>query len=334
MLQRRIVHMLDDTAMGGVTRALENFADPRLQVLGDHEVVDIRNGLPKASGPDDIAVIHFTANWRKLPTLANIRFRSRFSQIILIEHTYTEGFERACVLNPARFRAMLRQTYRLADRVVAVSHDQARWICEARLAHRSKVEVIGQARNVDTLKQMPTVCRSDGPLRIGAFGRFHEQKGFDLLIRAMERVSPGTAQLQLAGDGPQRAALEDAASGFDHIVITDPFACPREFLQSVDVVAIPSRWEAFGLVGAEARAAGRPIIAADVDGLRQQISDHSYAHRVSDIYDLQRAIEHAAADPFIHSRGVRARAHVSTEYDQMIEGWAGLLCEEAQALSA
>ena len=132
MLQRRIVHMLDDTAMGGVTRALENFADPRLQVLGDHEVVDIRNGLPKASGPDDIAVIHFTANWRKLPTLANIRFRSRFSQIILIEHTYTEGFERACVLNPARFRAMLRQTYRLADRVVAVSHDQARWICEAR----------------------------------------------------------------------------------------------------------------------------------------------------------------------------------------------------------
>ena len=196
------------------------------------------------------------------------------------------------------------------------------------------MEVIGQARNVDTLKQMPTVCRSDGPLRIGAFGRFHEQKGFDLLIRAMERVSPGTAQLQLAGDGPQRAALEDAASGFDHIVITDPFACPREFLQSVDVVAIPSRWEAFGLVGAEARAAGRPIIAADVDGLRQQISDHSYAHRVSDIYDLQRAIEHAAADPFIHSRGVRARAHVSTEYDQMIEGWAGLLCEEAQALSA
>lgn len=39
-------------------------------------------------------------------------------------------------------------------------------------------------------------------------------------------------------------------------------------MQSVDFVAIPSRWEAFGLVALEARAAGRPIICSDIDGLK------------------------------------------------------------------
>lgn len=334
MSYRRIVHLIDDTAMGGVTRALDNFSDPRLKALGHHEVADIRTGLPKASGPDDIAVIHFTANWRKLPLLANIRFRGRFSRVILIEHTYTEGFERCCVINQARFRSMLRQAYKFADTIIAVSQDQGRWMQEAHLAHAAKVEVIGQARNVGELMNLPLIQRSTGPLRIGAFGRFHEQKGFDLLIKAMSRISPDTARLQLAGDGPQKAALTELASGLDHVQIDKAFASPKAFLDSVDVVAIPSRWEAFGLVGSEARAAGRPIIAANVDGLRQQIADHSYAHRVSDIYDLQRAIEHAAADPFIQNRGLRARAHVRDEYDQMIEAWTGLLSEDAQALSA
>ncbi|MEM5518039.1 glycosyltransferase family 4 protein [Henriciella sp. AS95] len=334
MPRRNIVHILDDTAMGGVMRALDNFSDPRLRVLGIHETADIRKGMPRARGAGDIAVIHFTANWRKLPMLANIRLRGGFDRIILIEHTYTEGFERFCVSNRTRFRAMLRQAYRLVDEVVAVSHEQARWIDEARLTPALKIEVIGQACDVQSLMDLPPVSRKEGPLMIGAFGRFHEQKGFDLLIKAMQRVSPSTARLRLAGDGPQKAALMEAASGLEHVEICEAFTSPKAFLESVDVVAIPSRWEAFGLVGAEARAAGRPIIAADIDGLRQQMADHGYAHRVSAVCDLRRAIEHAAADPFIQRRGFQARAHVAGEYDQMIGGWNRVLSDKVEALSA
>lgn len=334
MPNRRFVHMLDDTAMGGVTRALDNFSDPRLQAYGVHETADIRAGLPQASGPDDVAVIHFTANWRKLPMLANIRFRGRFNTVILIEHTYTDGFERACVSNHRRFRTMLRQAYRLVDRVVAVSQDQARWIDEVRLAPASKIEVIEQARNIRDLMTLSPSHRSEGPLIIGAYGRFHEQKGFDLIIEAMRGISPETAQLRIAGDGPQKVALMKAASSLSHVEICPPFKSPKEFLEGIDIVAIPSRWEAFGLVGAEARAAGRPIIAADIDGLRQQVACHSFAHRSSDVCDLQRVIEQAAADPFIHNRGLHARAHVSGEYDRMIEGWTRLLAHHEEASSA
>ncbi len=37
--------------------------------------------------------------------------------------------------------------------------------------------------------------------------------------------------------------------------------------RDVDAIAIPSRFEAFGCVAAEARAAGRPMIVSAVDGL-------------------------------------------------------------------
>ena len=63
---RKIVHVLDDLAMGGVTRALKNFEHPELAAMGEHKTIDIRQGRVRAAGPDDIAIIHFTANWKKL----------------------------------------------------------------------------------------------------------------------------------------------------------------------------------------------------------------------------------------------------------------------------
>ena len=41
MKQRKILHLLDDVAMGGVTRALKNFEDPALQACGTHETLDV-----------------------------------------------------------------------------------------------------------------------------------------------------------------------------------------------------------------------------------------------------------------------------------------------------
>lgn len=44
-----------------------------------------------------------------------------------------------------------------------------------------------------------------------------------------------------------------------------------DFLSRCDVVAIPSRWEAGGLINIGAREAGRPILVSPVDGLPEQL---------------------------------------------------------------
>ena len=115
------------------------------------------------------------------------------------------------------------------------------------------------------------------------------------------------------------------AMNLPHVAIARPFTSPEAFLSGVDLVAIPSRWEAFGLVGTEARAAGRPLIAADVDGLRDQAGEHSFVHPVGDVCALRHAILTAARAGDLTDRAHAARAEAQGEYDTMIESWARLL---------
>ena len=151
MTEQRFVHILDDLAMGGVMRALKNFEHPSLTAIGVHDCVDIRKGPVRARSKNDVAVIHFTANWKKLEWLLELKLRGGFARIILIEHTYTEGYETSEVVPKRRFRLMLKLAYRLVDKVVAVSNAQREWILSHRLAAASKVIAIPQSRTCDEL---------------------------------------------------------------------------------------------------------------------------------------------------------------------------------------
>lgn len=322
---RRIIHILDDLAMGGVTRALKNFEHPELAEHGAHDVVDIRQSRVRATSSEDVAVIHFTANWKKMAWLAGLRIFGGFSRIILIEHTYTEGFEVNEVQPKRRFRWMLKCAYSLVDTVVAVSKTQRDWIVLRQLAAPEKVIAIPQSRTCDDLLKLAPLERSKGPLQIRAYGRFHKQKGFDLLIEAMTRVPARLASLKIAGEGSDGALLRSLSQGLSNVEICGPFVSPDAFLADADVVAISSRWEAFGLVGTEARAAGRPLIAARVDGLNDQLDEGSFSHAPGQVASLVRAIYAAAAATDLKQRGTRARTKAAGEFDQMIVRWRALL---------
>lgn len=322
--QTLFTHIIDDHALGGVTRALKNFKHPEITAIGEQTIADLKSGGWKTTSSNGVAIIHFTANWRKLFELVALRRSKAFSSLILIEHSYTDGFEQNCVASQKRFRLMLKLAYRVVDTVVAVSENQRNWMLEADLAPANKIVAIPQARDCSHLFGLEIARRRPGPLRIGAFGRFHQQKGFDLLIDAMAEIPLYSAELRIAGYGEQLELLQTRAANLPHVFIEPAFACPRQFLSGVDVIAIPSRWEAFGLVGAEARAAGRPIIAADIDGLRDQIGTHSWSYPANDVDALRSAILNASAVTDINQRGFDARLHVSKEFPKMIDTWVEL----------
>ena len=321
----RFTHILDDLAMGGVTRALKNFEHSSLTSLGEHTHVDIRAQQVRATGPRDVAIVHFTANWKKLGWLLDLRLRGGFARIILVEHSYTEGYETNEVAPKRRFRQMLRFAYRLVDQVVAVSNTQRDWMIAHELAAPEKIIAIPQSRICDNLLAMTPCKRDTGPLQIRAFGRFHKQKGFDLLVRAMARVPVELATLKIAGTGPDAEQLEALSRGLEHVEICAPFDTPTEFISDADLVAIPSRWEAFGLVGTEARAAGRPILAARVDGLCDQLNEDGFAHAPGSVSSIVSAIHRSAAATNLNERGLSARARAAGEYDRMISQWCALL---------
>ena len=172
--------------------------------------------------------MHFTANWAKLPFLATLRARHVAKPIVLVEHSYTAAYEHRFARSPLRFRTMLRAAYGLASRVVAVSHGQARWMVRSsthqarEVACRAVDDRYRAAARHSRLHDTP-----NGPLRLGAYGRYCEQKGFATLIEAMNQIAPDVATLHVCGLGPGRDDLAAAARHLPHVTIDGPVQISR-----------------------------------------------------------------------------------------------------------
>jgi glycosyltransferase involved in cell wall biosynthesis len=105
-------------------------------------------------------------------------------------------------------------------------------------------------------------------------GRLVPTKGFDVVIEAA-RVRPDIRWV-IAGDGPERGALEQRAVGLDNVTFAghlDAHGLSRR-LADARAVAVPSTWpEPFGMVVLEAWRAGRPVIVSDRGALPDIVRD-------------------------------------------------------------
>ncbi|HZU64017.1 MAG TPA: glycosyltransferase [Novosphingobium sp.] len=275
MKRPRLVNLLDDFALGGVTRGLGIFDCDAVRAVVDPQVERIAKDAWLAPRLEaEVIIVHFPPNWRRLLFLASLRQRNPRARIIWVEHSYTRAWEALKVPEQGRFRLLLRATCRMVDHIVCVSHGQARWLAEAANLSPETVEVIHPWSRDQGLASLPYPAFAAGrPLRVGALGRFAEQKGFDTLISAHRRgLMPGT-ELVIGGTGPDEERLKLMAGDSPFIHFLGKITDVAGFLEQADVVALPSRWEAYGQVANEAREGGRPIITAPVDGLPEQVGE-------------------------------------------------------------
>ena len=153
-----------------------------------------------------------------------------------------------------------------------------------------------------------------------AIGRLVPQKGFDLLLRAYRDAGPA-ADLLLAGEGPDRAALEQLAAELgiaDRVTFfgrADREQVPRLHGGAAYVV-LPSRTdEGLPLVSIEAMAAGRALIATETGGIREAVTDGEDALLVpkGDVDALAAALARVDADPALRERlGTAALARAAS----------------------
>jgi glycosyltransferase involved in cell wall biosynthesis len=113
---------------------------------------------------------------------------------------------------------------------------------------------------------------------IFAAGRMSAQKGMDLLAEAVPMVLGyfPSAKFIISGDGPEKDRVVNRANelGVNHAIRflgTLSRGEYSELLRSVDIVAVPSRNEPFGIVALEAWAAGKPVVATTAGGPREYV---------------------------------------------------------------
>ena len=113
----------------------------------------------------------------------------------------------------------------------------------------------------------PAVQRdTDGPLAL-ALGRLHRNKGFDVLLDALARTTG--IRLWLAGEGPERAALEQQARKLglgERVRFLGWRDDAPTLLAACDFLVVPSRSEPLGNTIVEAWAAKRPVLATETAG--------------------------------------------------------------------
>jgi len=180
--------------------------------------------------------------------------------------------------------AMQRLAHRLATHVTAVSEEVA-WTSVALGVPRDRVTVIengvdvtrfdGQTRELPGLGLPPRVA---GERLLGAVGCLAPRKDFATLLAAMAllRDSGVRAQLVVAGDGPERAALEAqrAQLGLEsHVHLLGERSDVDQLLPAFDVFTLSSREEGIPNALLEAMAAARPCVVTRVGGNAEVLAD-------------------------------------------------------------
>ena len=158
---------------------------------------------------------------------------------------------------------------RMHRRFVAVSDDV-----------RTRLLRINPAAVVDVIPNGVEPAAFEVPLTDGGddvvfLGRLEqEQKGLDLLLDAYARAAPNVdGQLLIVGDGPDRRKLQRRAarlgiSGRVQFLGRITGTAKYELLAGARLVAMPSRFETFGMVAIEALACGTPVLAFHIPCLR------------------------------------------------------------------
>ena len=325
----KIVHLLDDLSLGGVTKNLELFQHPALNRHYTFSVEEVHPDWSIAPKFDvSVIVVHFSVSWKTLPFLYSLAARNVEAKLVLVEHSYSREWEEINVPEQSRFRSMLKLGHKIFDRVVCVSEAQASWLEDAADLQKPKRQIIYPWSEMNGLAQLlrPHFSLKE-PITIGAYGRFVEDKGFECLIDAMNTLADqNDVKLMLGGFGPDEQKLKKLATPNPNISFYGKVESVGDFLNKCDVVAIPSKFEAYGLVATEARLAARPILVSKVGGLPEQVGNAGIAVDFDDEAGVIGLLESLRYLPLVNM-SVAGRDSCLQVTEDRIQAWLDMLSE-------
>lgn len=276
----------------------------------------------RAERPD---IVHFHAG--RLSAIYPAILASRAAGVptrILTVHNAVFG-------RPALQRFFEARVLDTLDRIAAVCGAVKDDLVEKKNVVSGKISVIANgvdAAEFDAPGDITGIRREldvdEAAIVVGAVGRLDYGKGIDLLIRAAARLRPRWPALRvvLIGSGPHERELKELAEneGVGEIVRFVGYrADARRLMHAIDVIAMPSRYEAQPFTLLEAMAARKPVAAAAVGGIPATMVDGETGllFPSGDVDALTRTLERLLEDADSRTAmGSAARERVEREFSQ------------------
>jgi glycosyltransferase involved in cell wall biosynthesis len=177
-----------------------------------------------------------------------------------------------------------RVTAFMADHFVAVSNGVKEHLMRnAHLPERTVSTiyngvVVGNSAGFDLSALMNQIGLNADERILMTAGRLHRQKGYDLLLEALSVVQKSFSgvKLLILGEGEEEKSLKKLAHSLEiseKVLFLGLRSDVDRLLQCCEMFVLTSRWEGFPNVLLEAMAAGKPVVATAVGGVRELVVD-------------------------------------------------------------
>ena len=127
---------------------------------------------------------------------------------------------------------------------------------------------------------------------------FRNAKDQDTLIKATSKL-PSNYIVLLVGDGERREKCEHLVEKFGlekQVYFLGNRSDIENIIQLSSIIVVSSHWEGFGLAAVEGMAAGKPVIASNVPGLSEVVSDAGILFNKGDFIELSKSILRLCSD--------------------------------------
>jgi glycosyltransferase involved in cell wall biosynthesis len=217
-----------------------------------------------------------------------------------VVHRHTDPHFSPRTLTRSVQRRLYRRELHATPFIAVAPHVAA--VLERLGIERGRITVIPNGVDVEATRERCRDIPAGGErLAVGALGRFDPSRGLDAFTEAIRRVrAPGVRFVIGGAPGPfheHEAAVRRSAAGAG-VEVEEPGRRGVEFLATLDMVVIPSRYEGSPLTLFEAMALGKPIIASRIPGIAEVLEPSGAGVLVppSDAAALAGAITSLVAD--------------------------------------
>lgn len=331
----KILHVVTSLAIGGVPRLLESILP--LQVDRNEITVlvyvrlnnDIESRLeqagiriislnePKFRNPrvifrmrkifQDYDIVHS----HLFPTLYWASLASRGLNVKMV---YTEHSTSNSRRGRWYFRPLERFIYKRYDKIISISqqtHDALTlWL------EQDDARFVVVNNGVDT-KKLASVKMPIIPKSLIMVSRFAASKDQETVIRAMKYIDKD-ATISFVGDGENLEACKKLAAETgvsDRVRFLGSCSDVPELISSSYIGIQSSKWEGFGLAAVEVMACGKPIIATDVDGLKQIVIGAGEVFTTGNVLELAGLVNNLLADERCYNDMAERCKKRALEYD-------------------
>lgn len=336
----RVLHVISSMETGGAQKLLSELL-PALGSIGTETTLVVfrrtGNHLEKTLEENGIEIISLDIDNNKsprlIPALRKHISAAEIAHIHLFPSLYEAAAASAGLPTPLVYtehstsnrrrahrwmRPLERRVYGAYTRIAAISPQAAAALSEwvgPKVAPR--IATIENGIDIGKISDAEPVFPAPGSKTILMISRFSQSKDQQTLIRALPLVADKNIKVMFAGDGPTLPECRRLAESLNlsgRILFLGSRSDAPSLAKGATIGVQSSNWEGFGLTAVEMMAAGIPVIASDVDGLRQVVEDAGLLFPKGDEKMLARQIDALLGNSALYGETARKSVLRADDY--------------------